>query len=119
MGISKKHYLARIKGGKSEDNEQVEVLRWLDENGIYYIHIPNHKRMRFDLGAKSGAPDLVLILNDGRVVWLEMKKLKGGRVSPSQKIVHGELISRRQDVVLAKGAEEAISALEKYLTREK
>lgn len=46
---------------------------------------------------KRGVPDRIVVLGDGRVVWVELKD-KAGVVSEIQKYRHGELIARGQAV---------------------
>ncbi len=68
------------------------------------------------LGMEPGAPDLVVLFHTA-VVWLEMKKAKGGKVSPAQADAHARLQARGQTVIVAHGHEEAIAALEDYAHR--
>ena len=47
---------------------------------------------------KKGMPDRLLILPRGRVVWVEVKRPKGGRLSPMQKYQHAKLRSLGHEV---------------------
>lgn len=42
-------------------------------------------------GARAGVPDLTLFRHDGAMLWLEIKRAKGGQVSPAQRSVIGVL----------------------------
>lgn len=98
----------------SEHDEQKAVVRWLRTKGIFVFAIPNGglrdaitaKRLK-DEGSTSGIPDLQIVLDGGRVIWLEMKRRKGGAVSPVQKKVHDSLRALGHTVLVAKGAKEA------------
>jgi hypothetical protein len=106
----------------SEHNEQVALVRKLRSMGIFVFAIPSGglrdaitaSRLK-DEGAMPGIPDLCLILNNGLIVWLEMKKRKGGTVSPAQKLAHSRMIGLGQIVLVTKGAKDAMQQLEPYL----
>lgn len=77
-----------------EHNTQVACCNWFRYNfsrrGWKFVAIPNGGARSAitgsylkDEGATAGAPDVVLILDGGRTVWVEFKTPKG-RVSPSQ-----------------------------------
>lgn len=77
-----------------EDQEQILLATWLDKQGIKYYAIPNGgyslnlfqalklKRM----GLKSGAPDLCipLAIKPYHGLYIELKRVKGGKVSELQ-----------------------------------
>ena len=80
--------------------EQQALLRWLQLQGIPYVAIPNgSRRTRWEAarakaeGMVAGAPDLIVILPGGVTLWIEMKRRKGGRVSPSQR-AFGAMLER-------------------------
>ena len=98
----------------SEDAEQVAVVNWLRAKGALVFHIPNGMKSgpvtgaRFKrLGVLAGVPDLCFVLHGGKVVWLEMKKLKG-KVSKEQMAVHEQFINHGHIVVIGYGAKDAI-----------
>ena len=80
-------------------------------------------------GNKSGVPDMFLPVfrnepMDNEVnyyspayygLWIELKREKGGVLSPSQKWWHQQLAEMGYRVVVAKGSREAIKAIEEYL----
>jgi len=100
----------------TEDEEQMVVVQYLEMKGHKFTHIPNStftkswkvKNRNTRLGVRPGLPDLVAIINDN-LVWLEMKRQKGGVVSQSQKEWHEALEKAGQTIVVAKGAEQAIN----------
>lgn len=80
----------------TEENLQSECVKWANNTfpklrfwGI--LHIPNGgRRTKWDqnkskaLGIRKGFPDLQIILPNGQIFFIEMKKLKGVQ-SPEQK----------------------------------
>jgi len=82
--VSKRQFLM------SEDAECAAFVRWLETQPEQFTHIANEtptniiqaarlKRM----GVRAGVPDYMLIVRD-RLVFIEMKRTAGGRVSPEQ-----------------------------------
>lgn len=128
------------KGGKqrnaealripTEDEEQKAVLAWAEQNrgrcpalGLLF-HIPNGgsrgkaEAGRFKaMGVKKGVPDLFLPApRDGwHGLWVEMKRLKGGRVEPEQEDWHEKLRAAGYRVEVCRGAEAAIQVIAAYL----
>lgn len=100
-----------------EDKEQVALVGWLEARGYFVFHIPNHKTMRQDMGAKPGMPDLQIVLSSEKVLWVEMKKRKGGRVEIDQAKVHKELREMDHTVIVAHGAKEAMEKITEHLER--
>ena len=105
---------AKVKQVASEDAEQVAVVNWLRSKGALVFHIPNGMKSgpvtgaRFKrLGVLAGVPDLCFVLHGGKVVWIEMKKLKG-KVSKEQMAVHDRLMFMGHSVVIGYGAKDAI-----------
>ena len=98
----------------SEDAEQVAVVNWLRAKGALVFHIPNGMKSgpvtgaRFKrLGVLAGVPDLCFVLHGGKVVWIEMKKIKG-KVSKEQMAIHDRLFFMGHTVVIGYGAKDAI-----------
>ena len=52
-------------------------------------------------------PDRIIPIPDGKVIWVEMKKPSGGRLSEVQKLRHKELRKLGQDVRVVWSKEEA------------
>jgi hypothetical protein len=68
-------------------------------------------------GVKAGVPDLFLSLPSGKYhgLYIEMKRREGGTVSREQKKMLERLSSAGYMTVVAKGADEALSAVKEYL----
>lgn len=75
----------------SESDEQIGFVQWFEAKfqGVRIFHIPNggHRTMSVAKklkaeGVKSGVPDLFV---PHWRLWIEMKRTKGGRLSPEQK----------------------------------
>lgn len=98
-----------------ERAEQVAVVRNLTRKGFFVYHIPNHKKMDKVAGALEGMPDLQVVLKDRQVIWIEMKRRKGGKVSDEQKKAHKVLKDLGHIVILAKGAKEAVEQFNQVL----
>lgn len=103
-----------MKHKASEHNEQVALVTKLRREGFFVASVPNGgkrdvreaKRLK-DEGAMAGIPDLFVVLPGGRMVWIELKTRKGGRVSEAQKEVHARLETLGHVVILGKGAKDA------------
>jgi hypothetical protein len=61
------------------------------------------------VGVKAGVPD-ILIVHNGRAVWLEIKSPKG-RVSPEQYLCHQSLALARSSVAIVRSLEDVERAL--------
>lgn len=106
-----------------EEEEQRIVVDWLERNNYIFTAIPNstyttswnQKRKNHAMGLRSGLPDLVIILKDySGILFVEMKRRKGGTVSKEQKRWLEELNKiDNVEAIVAKGADEAIN----YLTQ--
>jgi len=106
------------KSAPYESAEQIALIKWLRRNGHFVFHIPNHKEMRKDQGALPGIPDLQIVLESGRVLWVEMKRRKGGRVDPAQKVVHAKLKELGHDVIIGLGAKDAREQVLRFIDDE-
>lgn len=65
-------------------------------------------------GWKSGIPDYILVTKD-RVIFLEMKRLKGSVTRPDQKEWLTKLDGKETKTLIAKGADEAMRLIEKEI----
>ena len=113
----------------TEEEEQAAVFRWAELMSGQHpelqllMHIPNGgyrhpataARMKAQ-GVKAGVPDIFLpVPRDGfHGLWIEMKRVKGGKVSPEQKEWIEILNSYGYFAIVCRGADEAIHALEVY-----
>lgn len=93
--ITASEFKAKTKA-KSEHDLQVEICQWCDTIGSpkvrgRYFAVPNGgyrtKRTAAKLkaeGVRSGVPDMIFFGSFGRVLWVEVKRGKAGRLSESQ-----------------------------------
>lgn len=116
-----------------ESDEQITFVDWLDLVGLKHTSVPNstwttswkQKSHNKNMGLHAGFPDLIVVVphwqsKDGRghLLMVEMKRRKGGVVSPEQKVWISELNLMGADGVeahVAKGADEAIAIVSKYI----
>lgn len=89
---------------------------------IKYSHIPEMHTMSHAQRAKNvaqgfhaGMPDYVIILKNGKIVWIEMKRAKGGKVSDEQYEWQEALQSAGQVAEICYGAESAIDVVKDNL----
>ena len=102
-----------------EEEEQADVVEYLESRGYKFTSIPNStftkswkvKNRNREQGLRAGLPDLVCIINDN-LIWIEMKRQKGGVLSQAQKDWIAALEEAGQTVRVCKGAEEAIKFIE-------
>ena len=105
----------------SEDAEQVAVVQELEARGIPYWHTNNEiwtsswkqKARAKAMGTQSGIPDLFVCF-PGQLVGIEMKRRKGGVVSPNQKYWAAIIEQCNIPVWVAHGYDEAMEIVEKY-----
>ena len=65
------------------------------------------------MGVRPGLPDFLLLI-DGRLHGLELKRDHGGRVSPDQTAMHNELSEAGAVIAVAHGLDEALTVLESW-----
>lgn len=108
----------------SEHIEQVTFINWfkLQYPKAIIFAIPNGELRAISVanrlkaeGVKSGIPDLCCIFQNSVIVWIEMKKSKGGTVSKEQKEVHAQFEAMGQTVLIGRGWEDAKEKLQLYL----
>lgn len=115
-----------------EHSEQVTLIKWwalaCKQFGIpeqLLFAIPNggkrdviSAKLLKDEGVRAGVPDLFLAVPNGDYhgLFIELKKVKGGVVSDSQKEMGAYLMSRDYDCAVCHGWVEAKAKIEKYLT---
>jgi hypothetical protein len=70
-------------------------------------------------GNKKGVPDICLPMNNGEHggLYIELKNIKGGRLSPEQKEYLAFLTENNYKAVSCNGASEAIKVIEEYVKR--
>lgn len=87
-------------------------LHWFAIPNQSNRHIHNAAKMKAE-GVRAGSPDLVFMLPDGRVAWLEMKTRKG-QLSPAQKAFRDKAKSLNHLWALARSVDEAIPILTQW-----
>lgn len=112
----------------TEHAEQVTLVQWFDRTfpelkGRLFA-IPNgghrHKAVATKQkmeGQRPGVPDLCLPIPAGGYhgLFIELKRVKGGRVSPEQKDWMAFLSSQGYRAEVCNGAAEAIAVIDSYL----
>lgn len=103
----------------TELQEQRAFIRYLQAMKLPYFAIPNGaKRTRWEAqqakaeGMVAGAPDLAVILPKGVTLWVEMKRRKGGVVTPAQKQMGKRLEALGHHYRVCYGWEEARAFVE-------
>lgn len=111
----------------SEYQECQVFHRWLDLNHIKHTHIGNESQIGGRAGAIRGAqlkrigqskgfPDYLVIVNN-KLIAIEMKREKGGKVSDEQRDWLDALAKAGVDSYVAHGANEAMEIVQSYLKR--
>jgi hypothetical protein len=91
----------------SEALECGRLVDYLKSKKLRFTHIPNSTNSKKQgvknkrMGTSPGVPDYLILLPSG-CLWLEMKRRKGGRVSPEQR--------EWLDALAAVGCETAVCA---------
>jgi Holliday junction resolvase len=66
-------------------------------------------------GLLAGIPDLICLMPNKKVVFIEMKKRKNGKLTLSQKVIFPIIESFGFDILICEGFEEALIKFENYL----
>jgi len=113
-----------------EEEEQATLVEWMEYQGVKFTAIPNstftkswkQKKKNTEQGLRAGFPDLVVIIpkdksktGKNELIFIEMKRTKGGAVSESQKEWIEALTECDQEVFICKGFDEAEEVLSQYL----
>lgn len=97
----------------SEDHEQMMLVQWFRRTyqGVLIFSVPNGGHRHPAVAAKMKATGVIKGVPDLFVpawrLWVEMKRSKGGSLSPDQKDVIKQLESVGYWVIVGKGAEDA------------
>jgi len=104
------------------DEVALRMKQWPELKLLH--HIPNGgrrdaidgKKLK-ECGVRAGVPDLHLPVARGRYhgLWIELKRVKGARVTPAQRQWLDGLNAEGNCAVVCYGAKEAIETIEKYL----
>lgn len=105
----------------TESQEQIDFVQWFRRKycPVRMFHIPNggarSKRTAAKLkseGVMSGVPDLFIPEWN---LWIEMKRTKGGRLSPEQRDWKRYLEDIGNTVFVAMGCEHAMELVDKFV----
>ena len=104
-----------------EKDEQKRLCKWLKDNKIG--HWANGLGVKLDYDVKYiaslrsqghyvGLPDMTILLGNGKVCYIELKRQKGGRVSEEQKKWIDYLNKNGYPAKVCNGCDEAIEFIE-------
>lgn len=108
----------------TEEQEQLALVQWLELHEIKYTHVPNEGKHKVQyrakqkrMGVKPGVPDILIfdrppLYPENVGVAIELKRQKGGRVTPEQTTWLEDLKTRGWAVAVCRGAMEAIRFLQ-------
>lgn len=117
-----------------EEVEQANFVDWLELQNLKLSAIPNstyttswnQKRKNYRQGLRAGLPDMIVLIapeqskdGEGYCLFIELKRLKGGKVSPEQQEWLDALNQTPVHAYLAKGCDAAIKIVEHYLKEPK
>ncbi len=112
---------------RTEDQESIsfaQLLLWYQRQGKVdlYTHIPHEtytkswrQRLRnTNMGVRRGVPDYIVVTST-HVLFVEMKRTKGGSVAIEQKEWIARLQNKQTHAAVCKGYDEAKAYVEKFL----
>lgn len=118
--------MARIaKTVPTEDQEQIMLATWMTKQGIRFYAIPNGgsrnliEAIKFKrCGVMPGVPDICVPIPSGSYhgLYLELKRVKGGKVSDNQKYWLEFLREKAYYAEVAAGFDEAKEIILYYLS---
>lgn len=109
----------------SEDHEQMMLVQWFrrTHQGVLIFSVPNGGHRHPAVAAKMKATGVIKGVPDLFVpawrLWIEMKRTKGGSLSPEQKDVIKQLENVGYCVIVGKGAEDAKRKIGAFLNQHK
>ncbi|CAN8140347.1 VRR-NUC domain-containing protein [uncultured Thiomicrorhabdus sp.] len=121
-----------VKNGRliypSEHEEQKGFINWFRHKfpHLLIFAVPNGEKRAISVakrlkaeGVLAGVPDLFILLPDGETLILEMKREKGGRLSPQQKDFISKSETLGHTVLIGYGAKDASEKVLSYLIHKK
>jgi len=108
----------------TEHEEAIILSNWLRAKGINFAKIPNEtftrswsqKRKNKIEGVSSGVPDYMIVIPHKYIIFLELKRTKGGVISENQKQWISILNTiDNVEAVVCKGAQESINFLSQLI----
>lgn len=108
----------------TEEVEQRIFVQWLKLKQLPHFRVPNEtytksymqRAKNTALGVSSGVPDLFVVIPNKNLIGIEMKRLKGSVISPTQKAWIEILNAVGVPTYICYGADAAIAVINKYLT---
>lgn len=101
-----------------EDKEQIALVNKLERMGHLVHHSPNGMNsnpitgaMFKKMGTKAGWPDMEIMTKKGGVIFVELKRRKGGVLSKAQIDIHEKLRVLGHTVIVGYGAKDAYEKL--------
>ena len=124
--------MAKTNNTPLERFEQSALVNWLEAQGLLFSSTAqstyttswNQKRLNHATGLRKGVPDMLIVIpperavdGTGRVIFVELKRVKGGVVSPEQKkwIAALNAVGGTVDAFVAHGADEAIEEIARVI----
>jgi len=124
--------VAKTNNTPLERFEQSALVSWLEAQGLLFSSTAqstyttswNQKRLNHATGLRKGVPDMLIVIpperavdGTGRVIFVELKRVKGGVVSPEQKkwIAALNAVGGTVDAFVAHGADEAIDEIARVI----
>lgn len=124
--------MAKTNNTPLERFEQSALVDWLEAQGLLFSSTAqstyttswNQKRLNHATGLRKGVPDMLIVIpperavdGSGRVIFVELKRVKGGVVSPEQKkwIAALNAVGGTVDAFVAHGADEAIEEIARVI----
>lgn len=107
----------------TEDTEQQTFVAYLELRGLTFTAIPNStyttswsvKNRNKAMGVRAGFPDMAVVLPGVGLLCIELKRTKGGVISPAQEAWITALNTCPGVAAhVCKGASECITVLESY-----
>ena len=107
----------------SEDSEQEQFVSWfrIEYPNLIIFSVPNGGSRNKLEGAKlkktgllAGIPDLIVLFPNKTIVFIEMKKRVGGKLTPSQKKIFPLLRLFGFEILICEGAEMARNKFMEY-----
>lgn len=116
--------MSLIKKYPLEDEEQIAFINWFKSKYKDYLifSIPNGgSRNKIEAsklkktGLLPGIPDLIILMPNKEIIFLEMKRQKGGSLSPNQKVIIKLIENLGFTVLIGYGFLDAKEKFENYL----
>jgi len=98
-----------------EERIQFEIVMWLQKNGYWFFSVPNEgardmtTRLKA-MGLRPGASDLVVVLPQGRCLFVEVKS-ETGLQRKEQKLFQEKVEERGHRYVIVRSLEDVKAAL--------